>query len=594
MTLRYTFFLSLLVSGLCAQNPTTPLLPRYQTEQETQWMQLGLSAPPPPSSGLVTPPTSPVRAMAEWEELQALVIAWNGQSTILSEIVRAAREECKVIICCESQAVINSAKNILTGKGINITSNVTFLVAPNNSIWMRDYGPNCVYSNAVDSLYLVDWIYNRPRPKDDAVPQKIGEYLSVPVYSTTQAPFDLVNTGGNFMSDGMGTAFASKLIFTENGPNNQYGQSNHSVAEVEDILHDFMGIDRYITMPALPYDVIHHIDMHMKLLDEETLLIGEYPYGTADGPQIEANIGYVTSTFQSAFGTPYKVVRIPMPPDVGNSYPDNGGDYRTYTNAVFVNKTVLVPFYEQRFDTTAKRIWQESLPGYKIVGIDCNNIIGSLGAIHCITREIGVHDPLRVIHQQLPCMNHTGWPNGYPVWASLAHRSGIASAKIYYTTDTTAAWQSVDLPDYPLDDTTWTHKGFIPVQPDGSTVYYYIQATATNGKTVVHPLPAPKGWWKFCVTNSVATNELQNAELLDIYPNPAAAITCIPINTAAKTTGSIRVFNTLGQEIALVFAGELPAGKSNYFLNAAQYVPGTYFVQLQTSSQTVLKKLVVK
>ncbi len=344
---------------------------------------------------------------------------------------------------------------------------------------------------------------------------------------------------------------------------------------------------------TLPYDEIHHIDMHMKLLDEETLLVGEYPHGTADGPQIEANVQYVTSTFKSSFGTPYKVVRIPMPPD-GGAYPDNGGDYRTYANAVFVNKTVILPFYEQQFDTTARRIWQESLPGYKIVGIDCNNIIGSLGAIHCITKEIGVADPIHVVHQALPCMNNTEWANGYPVWANLSHRSGIASAKIYYTTDTTTAWQSVDLPAYTLNDTTWSYKGLIPIQPAGSTVYYYIQATANNGKTVVHPLPAPKGWWKFCVSNSVATNDVLNADLLDIYPNPASAITCIPVQMTAKTVGSIRVFNTLGQQVASVFEGELPAGKSNYFLNAAQYVPGAYFVQLQTSAQTVLKKLVVK
>ena len=35
-------------------------------------------------------------------------------------------------------------------------------------------------------------------------------------------------------------------------------------------------------MPTLPYDGIHHIDMHMKLLDEETLLVSEYPDGVAD------------------------------------------------------------------------------------------------------------------------------------------------------------------------------------------------------------------------------------------------------------------------------------------------------------------------
>ena len=38
-----------------------------------------------------------------------------------------------------------------------------------------------------------------------------------------------------------------------------------------------MGIQTYILMETLPYDGIHHIDMHMKLLDEETILMAEYP-----------------------------------------------------------------------------------------------------------------------------------------------------------------------------------------------------------------------------------------------------------------------------------------------------------------------------
>ena len=150
MTQRYTLLFCLLSGGLFAQDPAK-FLPRFQTEQETRNMQLG-GPDGPPSSGIVTPPTLPVRTMAEWEELQALTIAWNGQSTILSEIVRAARQECNVIICCENASIINSAKTTLINKGVDISSNVTFLVAPNNSIWIRDYGPNCVYANAVDSL----------------------------------------------------------------------------------------------------------------------------------------------------------------------------------------------------------------------------------------------------------------------------------------------------------------------------------------------------------------------------------------------------------------------------------------------------------
>ena len=58
----------------------------------------------------------------------------------------------------------------------------------------------------------------------------------------------------------------------------------------------FMGISTYIKMETLPYDQIHHIDMHMKLLDEETILVGEYPEGEADGP-IEANIEYIQDNY---------------------------------------------------------------------------------------------------------------------------------------------------------------------------------------------------------------------------------------------------------------------------------------------------------
>ena len=79
----------------------------------------------------------------------------------------------------------------------------------------------------------------------------------------------------------------------------------------------------------------------MKLLDEETILMAEYPTGVADGPQ-EA-LQYVLSNYNSAFGTAYKVVRIPSPPSVSGNYPNTNGYYRTYTNSVFVNNTVLVP-----------------------------------------------------------------------------------------------------------------------------------------------------------------------------------------------------------------------------------------------------------
>lgn len=603
MRIRYALFACclLLAGQLSAQTDTS--LPRYLTAEEQSKLRERGAPEAVSGSGITDPPTVPVRTMAEWEELQAVLVAWNGPFTwrqILVEIVRAAREECRVIVNCNSQSNINSAKDMLTTAGVDISSNVEFIIGRTDAIWIRDYGPTCVYANNVDSLYLVDWRYNRPdRKKDDSLATTIAPYLNVPLYRTLLAPADLVNTGGNFMSDGMGTAFASKLVLNENAPGNIHNASPKTEAQIDDILYDYMGIQRYIKMDTLLYDGIHHIDMHMKLLDEETLLVGKYPEGISDGPQIEANLAYVLDHFKTSFGTPYKVIRIPMPAIYGGAqyppYPGEAALYPTFANALFVNKTVIVPVYDNPLDDAALDTFQKYLPGYRIFPVNCQNIIGSGGAVHCITKEIGVYDPLRIVHQELPsCMENSDWPDGYPVWATIEHRSGIASAKIYYATSPDGPWQSVDLPFYPLDDTTWSHKGYIPLQPDGSTVYYYIEGTSNDGKTINRPITAPEGWWNFCVKESIGTEEAPVTRLLDIYPNPASAITVIPVGTTAKTFGNIRVFNTLGQLIETVFTGDLPAGQSKYYIDAGKYVAGTYFVELQTGGHTVLKKLMVR
>ncbi|MEZ4918418.1 MAG: agmatine deiminase family protein [Saprospiraceae bacterium] len=541
-------------------------------------------------------PSGPVRAMAEWEELQALVVTWRGQqNTLLTEIIRNAREECTVIVCVPNQNTLTSAQNILTNANVDLSSNVDFVIAPSNSLWVRDYGPNSVYQNEVDSLYIIDWIYNRPRPQDDQLPGYVADHINAPMYSTSDAPTDLVHTGGNFMSDGMGTAFSSKLFLAENGPNNQYGQSNHSEAEVDAIMNQYMGITRYPKMENLPYDVIHHIDMHMKLLDEETLLVGEYPQGVADGPQIEANIQYVLSNYQSSFGTPYKVVRIPMPPEGGN-YPNTGGDYRTYANAVFVNKTILVPFYQEQYDTTAQRIWEESMPGYRVVGINCNSIIPSLGAIHCITKEVGVNEPLRIVHKSLPDVVHSGDMNDYPVHALIQHHTGIASARVYYTDDPDAGvWNSVDMSPYNPMDTSDVWVANIPFQADDKDLYYYIEGSANSGKTLARPLPAPAGHWKFNILHVTGVaDQNSNLELKSIYPNPASAITCIPVQTESAVQGEIKLVNALGQTVESIYQGSIPSGQSNYFIDASQYPAGVYFVQLLYGTESIQQKLIIQ
>ncbi len=530
------------------------------------------------TSGITTPPVSPVRAGAEWEEIDALIIAWTSYTTILKDIVRYSQTETQVyIICSDSNTVIS----YLNSNGVPLT-NVHYLLVPFNSIWCRDYGPWNIYTDDVDSLALIDWIYNRPRPKDDTMPSGIMRYTGLPMYEMSASPYDLIHTGGNFMVDGFGTAFSSKLILNEN--------PTKTIAQIDTTLKKFMGIDRYIKMETLPYDAIHHIDMHMKLLDEETILMAEYPQGIADGPQIEANLNFVLNNYNSVFGTPYKVVRIPSPPDAGGNYPNNGGDYRTYTNSVFVNKTVIVPTYALQHDTTALRIYREALPGYNVVGINCNAIIPSLGAIHCITKEVAAADPLLISHQAL----HDTYDatNPYQVDALIKHRSTIASASLYFRTDTIMAYATASMTS--ADGIHWT--GYIPAHAAGSTVYYYIEATSVSGKTQVRPMPAPAGYWKFNVLSTVGinSNSIADFKLGIPFPNPATNFATVSISVNRESLGSLDLSDVTGRKVRSVYQGIIKTGEQFIYIDASALSPGIYFLEMKIDDRKDTGKLIVR
>lgn len=588
-------FIFLICFIVCISNSRNAIsqniLPVGFSAQELQDMQRSdYQEPSYTAKGITTPPVGPLRNMAQWEEVQGLTITWTSYESVLREIVRAAEPQAKVYITCgfscSGSSDSTSIKSYLTSGGVPLT-NVRFIYAPCNSVWARDYSANSVYINDVDSLILVDWKYNRPtRINDDTVCRSVARKLNIPLYETTQLPNKLVHTGGNYMTDGLGTGFSSELIIDEN--------PTLSESQIDNIMDDFMGIDRYIKMPTLPYDGIHHIDMHMKLLNEETLLIGQYPPGVADGPQIEANLQYVLSNFNSSFGTPYKVIRIPQPPDqyYNYYYPNNNGNYLTYTNSVIVNKTVIVPQFYTQYDTTAIRIWKEAMPGYKIVGVNSNSTISASGSIHCITHSVGVNEPLLIVHQNLP--NTTNSTTPYQVDARIQHKSGIQAATLYYRTDTTQPFLSVNMSLTNTPNNTWT--GFIPAQQGGSVVYYYIHATSVSGKQQVRPMPAPLGTFKFEVLMSTSVNTLQSEStiLKPAYPNPSHGITCIPVSNTNKQNGSIKLVDMLGNIVTVIYEGEIKSGDSNYFINTSELSKGTYILVMEINNQKQFQKLLIK
>jgi len=524
------------------------------------------------------PPPSAVRTMAEWEEVQGIIVAWTNFTSIIRQIVDYAQDEGSVFIVCTDS---NAVKTYLTSGGVPLV-NLKFVVASFNSVWCRDYGPWAAYSGVSDSLKIIDWIYNRPRPADDQVPVAFANYISTPIYQAINAPNNLTHTGGNFMVDGHGTGFSSKLILDEN--------PGKTESEINNILQSYLGVNRYIKMNTLPFDEIHHIDMHIKLLDEETLLVGQYPTGVADGPQIEANLQYVLNNFQTCFGRPYKVVRIPMPPNGSGQYPPSA-NYYTYTNSVFVNKTVIVPIYGLSQDTTALRIYRENLPGYRIVGINCAGMISALGAIHCITKEIGVFEPVFISHAKL--LNTLNTTSPYEVKSYIKTKSGVASAKVYWRADTTQSYNQIN-----MTQAQDTFRASIPAQSLGTKIYYYISATSNSGRTSTKPPTAPNGYIKFTIDNMVTVNGInetpQGFSLEQNYPNPFNPETVINYNVNAQTSNvRLVVYNALGMEVNILVNEKQNAGSYSVKFDGSNLSSGIYFYKIEAGNYSDTKRMIL-
>ena len=552
-------------------------LPKGPTENEKQLLTHFQFR----NAQVTAPPSGAVRAAAEWEEVEYLVLSWQSSfQNILRQIVAVGVNECKVIIATQNQA---SVSTYLSSFGIDLT-NVIFLNVPANSIWIRDYAGNTIYSDAVGQRALTDWIYNRPRPNDNVMPTAHANYAGIPIYITDSGLTDLVNTGGNYMSDGLGTAFASELILEENAVGNPYGVSSKTEDQIDNIMLNYMGIQNYIKMPNLPYDEIHHIDMHMKLLDEETLLVSKYPSNVADGPQIEANINYVINNFQSPFGTPYDVKWIDAPPNSNGAYPDTGGLYRTYSNSVFVNKSILVPIYRPQVDAAALALYQQLLPGYNVVGIDVDNsgenLISQLGAIHCITHTIGVADPLLIVHQPIDEANAG---STIAINALLKHNSGIQSATVFWRAAGSLTFNQ--MPMTFVSDSNWTATITIPTS--GNNVEYYIQGQAVSGKVLSRPIVAPSGYWTINVSTLSTTAWAEN-QISEPYPNPTKQNVSFKMEQLFGNV-EVSITNMLGQKL---FAQIIQAGNGVFNLGLNPEWKGTLLVTFEGDFGIVTRKVI--
>jgi agmatine deiminase len=401
---------------------------------------------------ITPPPPGPVRNVAEFERMQAVLIRYPFG--ISYTVIKEMADDIHVITIVSGTTQQNTVLNNYISNGVNI-SNCSFLIAPTNTYWTRDYGPWFVFDGNGQPA-IVDFPYNRPRPLDNEIPVAMATHLSIGLFG-----MNVIHTGGNYMTNGLGISASSDLVYTEN--------PSLTPAQINQYFNNFLGIQTYHVVPDPNNTYIDHIDCWGKFLGPDKILIREVPPGHSQYAAIEATAAYFANQL-SSYGEPFQVFRVNTP----NNQP--------YTNSLILNKKVLVPIMNSSYDNAALAVYQNAMPGYEIVGV--TGSWESTDALHCRTMGIADIGMLHIHH--IPLSGIQPDTNQYLIEAQIkAHSNSLLKTDslfiIYSLND--ASWDTVTMSLVSGN----LFSGNINVPLPGSKIEYYLFAADHSGRRETHP-----------------------------------------------------------------------------------------------------------
>jgi agmatine/peptidylarginine deiminase len=404
-----------------------------------------------------TPPENIRRVIPEWEPTEYLVLALpyhdvfsdTSITEYFMKIIENAIAVTNVLILIDEDETA-SLKELIENLGKRglyesvkkkDVCNVEIFPVRLRTKWIRDFGPVFAF-NKNKTLCLLDAIYiDTLQNKDEMIPIQIANYLDNPYkpIKLVRPPFRV--GGGDFQTDGQGNIFCSTEALIKNGGSRE---------DVDLIFKYYYGAKDITYLFPLPGPTIKHIDMFFKLINENTILIGEYPTDKGkEENKYNKNLQYVARWFleknnsiiKQKFHDKKRIIKMPMPPikiQVKEAYRDmvrsrwdeavarigvspneldaerlynsladktrifrstEGADavnyiYRTYLNSTFIkgdsDELLLVPSYAdcKTMEDTVKQIYKSVYPNAKIVFVNSDKIIRQYGTIHCVTLTI--------------------------------------------------------------------------------------------------------------------------------------------------------------------------------------------------------------
>lgn len=485
------FLLFVVVTGLVSHS----VLPQDLQQRQNRYTE---TAPPP----------GPVRPVAEFEPSSAVLIRYP--LGIPASLVAMLANEVDVVCLVGSASQQNSATNTFTSAGVNMDK-VSFFVAATDSYWTRDYSPWFIVDGN-DEFAVVDFVYNRPRPADNQIPQLFAQSFSYPYYAMS-----LQQTGGNYMTDGISIAAQTTLVYNENPSVGQTG--------VHNIMQQYMGAETFYGIPDPNNTYIDHIDCWGKFLAPDKVLVRSVPTNHPQYNAIEQAANFF-ATRNCSWGYPWEVYRVNTPQN------------QPYSNSLILNKKVFVPITNSGSDAAALQVYRDALPGYEVFGISgaYNTPWESTDALHCRTHEINDRQMLYVSH--FPFWGEHDADESFDIDVKIKAYSGHAlygdSLKVVYKVNS-GSWQSILLSDLGQNQFTCSLSGFA----SGDTIRYFIHAADQSGRSVDHPFTGAHDPHLFVIGRDVDSPVIAHQVPVEVIYSDSAPVAFVAHVTDNEEVGEV-------------------------------------------------------
>ena len=335
---------------------------------------------------------------AEWEKQQGILLCfphngndWPGKYEAVQwafvEFIKKVASVEEVILLVADNNLKTKVLGMLGKAHVNL-KHVSFIIQKTNRSWMRDSGPIIVKNGKnrkAVNFNFNGWAKYTNYKLDKHVPAKVAEFLNIPLEQAVYKGKPVVLEGGAIDVNGKGTLLTSEECLLH--PSIQVRNVGFKKADYETVFKTYLGVTNVIWLGnGIEGDDTHgHIDDLARFVNENTIItVVETDTKDANYKPLQDNLKRLqASTLEN--GKQPTIITLPMPKRLdfdGIRIP------ASYANFLILNKTVLVPTFNDANDREALNIIANCFPDREIIGIAATDFIWGFGTLHCLSQQI--------------------------------------------------------------------------------------------------------------------------------------------------------------------------------------------------------------